>query len=91
MINIKCKLVATISGQQRVDWLLSCEGLHTIPRRPKQQGMHKQNMLLTHMYQIRKQQLFLRIIKLKTLEIFQVNAYEGLLSLSEISFNLITF
>lgn len=46
------------------------------------------------MYQIRKQQLFLRRIKLKTpeiLEIFQVNAYEGLLSLSEISFNLITF
>lgn len=43
------------------------------------------------MYQIRKQQLFLRIIKLKTQEIFQVNAYEGLLSLSEISFNLIAF
>lgn len=43
------------------------------------------------MYQIWEQQLFLRIIKLKTLEIFQVNAFEGLLSLSETSFNLIAF
>lgn len=43
------------------------------------------------MYQIWGQQLFLRIIKLKTLEIFQVNAFEGILSLSETSFNFIAF